>query len=114
MNDEQLNMTRSSRTDETAEDIFARIQRRRALAMNGNNTERGALRQEGASSETRPTAVAGELLADIPPECLGVPRKASSPTARDVAIVPGPTPHELRSEERRVGKECRSRWSPYH
>ena len=25
----------------------------------------------------------------------------------------GPTPH-VRSEERRVGKECRSRWSPYH
>ena len=26
-------------------------------------------------------------------------------------------PHQLRfvrSEERRVGKECRSRWSPYH
>src|SRR5256885_3098818 len=22
--------------------------------------------------------------------------------------------HVLRSEERRVGKECRSRWSPYH
>src|SRR2546430_4744163 len=22
--------------------------------------------------------------------------------------------HEPRSEERRVGKECRSRWSPYH
>src|SRR2546427_7854210 len=22
--------------------------------------------------------------------------------------------HEKRSEERRVGKECRSRWSPYH
>ena len=22
--------------------------------------------------------------------------------------------HEVRSEERRVGKECRSRWSPYH
>ena len=21
---------------------------------------------------------------------------------------------EARSEERRVGKECRSRWSPYH
>src|ERR1051325_1679533 len=26
---------------------------------------------------------------------------------------PGETP-ESRSEERRVGKECRSRWSPYH
>ena len=23
-------------------------------------------------------------------------------------------PSSLRSEERRVGKECRSRWSPYH
>src|SRR2546427_9345981 len=22
--------------------------------------------------------------------------------------------HGMRSEERRVGKECRSRWSPYH
>ena len=22
--------------------------------------------------------------------------------------------HSFRSEERRVGKECRSRWSPYH
>src|SRR2546428_12514697 len=22
--------------------------------------------------------------------------------------------HPIRSEERRVGKECRSRWSPYH
>ena len=24
------------------------------------------------------------------------------------------TTHRIRSEERRVGKECRSRWSPYH
>jgi len=24
------------------------------------------------------------------------------------------SPQALRSEERRVGKECRSRWSPYH
>ena len=23
-------------------------------------------------------------------------------------------PDYMRSEERRVGKECRSRWSPYH
>ena len=26
----------------------------------------------------------------------------------------GMTEQALRSEERRVGKECRSRWSPYH
>ena len=25
-----------------------------------------------------------------------------------------PRKMRLRSEERRVGKECRSRWSPYH
>ena len=27
---------------------------------------------------------------------------------------PGPAGRPGRSEERRVGKECRSRWSPYH
>ena len=27
---------------------------------------------------------------------------------------PEPNGYVLRSEERRVGKECRSRWSPYH
>ena len=26
----------------------------------------------------------------------------------------GDIEHQTRSEERRVGKECRSRWSPYH
>src|SRR2546430_11209693 len=28
--------------------------------------------------------------------------------------IDGPGERHLRSEERRVGKECRSRWSPYH
>ena len=39
----------------------------------------------------------------------------------DINIVKGKGCHvwdengtEYRSEERRVGKECRSRWSPYH
>ena len=31
---------------------------------------------------------------------------------REGAVLANPV--ELRSEERRVGKECRSRWSPYH
>ena len=41
-------------------------------------------------------------------------------TAPAGAPLPGLSPEELlkfqegRSEERRVGKECRSRWSPYH
>src|SRR2546430_17739744 len=37
--------------------------------------------------------------------------KPTSPPTR----IPAPTSTVfLRSEERRVGKECRSRWSPYH
>ena len=30
------------------------------------------------------------------------------------ALKHDPSPNLQRSEERRVGKECRSRWSPYH
>src|SRR5690554_2656509 len=30
------------------------------------------------------------------------------------ALISGHLAMMLRSEERRVGKECRSRWSPYH
>src|SRR2546426_6969693 len=33
---------------------------------------------------------------------------------RDVTWSELPRGGRLRSEERRVGKECRSRWSPYH
>ena len=32
----------------------------------------------------------------------------------DPAVKFMPKAVEIRSEERRVGKECRSRWSPYH
>jgi methylmalonyl-CoA mutase len=38
-------------------------------------------------------------------EALGLPTPFSAHIARNT---------QLRSEERRVGKECRSRWSPYH
>src|SRR5260370_29894575 len=34
--------------------------------------------------------------------------------ARAVSGGPAPGRTRTRSEERRVGKECRSRWSPYH
>src|SRR3712207_9308737 len=33
---------------------------------------------------------------------------------RMIALLSLPTSVSGRSEERRVGKECRSRWSPYH
>ena len=35
-------------------------------------------------------------------------RVMEASSVRVIAPIPG------RSEERRVGKECRSRWSPYH
>src|SRR2546422_11392191 len=38
------------------------------------------------------------------------PRVHSLPVDEQAAALPA----VLRSEERRVGKECRSRWSPYH
>ena len=37
---------------------------------------------------------------------LALPARLPAPA---VVVLP-----EIRSEERRVGKECRSRWSPYH
>ena len=37
-----------------------------------------------------------------------------SMAVRDDVIRKNPASGVLRSEERRVGKECRSRWSPYH
>ena len=36
-----------------------------------------------------------------------------NPNKGDSVVVTG-TVTGIRSEERRVGKECRSRWSPYH
>ena len=40
-------------------------------------------------------------------------KRVASETAVDVTKELGPL-EKRRSEERRVGKECRSRWSPYH
>src|SRR3712207_7611814 len=53
-----------------------------------------------AAGETLPVDV---LMKSAPPAI------ASSDARRTLSYVPS-----SRSEERRVGKECRSRWSPYH
>ena len=42
------------------------------------------------------------------------PEKKAEEKKEDNSIQPAPPRAEGRSEERRVGKECRSRWSPYH
>src|ERR1035438_7183087 len=58
----------------------------------------------GATEETVIPLVAEKLGTRIPPVMV-----ATGPV-KDVKLRKG----EFRSEERRVGKECRSRWSPYH
>src|SRR3989442_14702410 len=50
-----------------------------------------------------------ERLADLLPELL-----AAALLRRRLGLDHGEPLQQLRSEERRVGKECRSRWSPYH
>ena len=40
-------------------------------------------------------------------------KKKGLPTDKNIAVENSKVSND-RSEERRVGKECRSRWSPYH
>src|SRR5260221_5681008 len=42
-----------------------------------------------------------------------IPESAVS-LIEEISNIRFPQSKETRSEERRVGKECRSRWSPYH
>ena len=51
--------------------------------------------------------------------CGGGPTNSTNPPANTEGAAAGPYSGATgtvlcRSEERRVGKECRSRWSPYH
>src|SRR3712207_9044712 len=64
------------------------------------------------------TGEAQTMNSDVNPgETFTVEKSVSEVSAGDydALIVPGGTVRaDNRSEERRVGKECRSRWSPYH
>src|SRR2546427_11779597 len=54
------------------------------------------------------------VLVEIPGESFLALLDAHPPLWKDICLLVLARMHELRSEERRVGKECRSRWSPYH
>src|SRR5438105_14619760 len=78
---------------------------------------RSVARRESAP-ETAPTA------ATVPPHAYGIP-PVTRVALGDAAVAEHPVPDTgtprvyadrsspTRSEERRVGKECRSRWTPY-
>src|SRR2546430_14588675 len=66
------------------------------------------------SRQRRPVCQGGEpqeVDQAVPHPRWPVQSPSTSTTACAIAASCTPTP---RSEERRVGKECRSRWSPYH
>ena len=58
------------------------------------------------------------LAENISPEAaepIATPEQAAASEPQQEQTGPAiPEPGDVRSEERRVGKECRSRWSPYH
>src|ERR1051326_9632468 len=80
------------------------------------------VKPEVAASKTEPVAPAAPKapepprVAEAPPRAVEAQKPAPEPPAREVAPPPAPSRSTFssRSEERRVGKECRSRWSPYH
>src|SRR5258706_11708475 len=79
------------------------------------------------SSRRRHTRLVSDWSSDVCSSDLviaGAETKAATETSVVVEVATGPgkvltaaeslASTEMRSEERRVGKECRSRWSPYH
>src|SRR5256885_15059589 len=70
--------------------------------QNAAEIETCAFQRAARASDSVPTDCRWNI-DDFPPESHG------SPTDFHVFVT-----HGQRSEERRVGKECRSRWSPYH
>src|SRR6266511_870483 len=67
---------------------------------------------------SRPGGEIGLAVEGVEPENVAVapvPRRRARAAVADASEVVLPFARRgLRSEERRVGKECRSRWSPYH
>src|SRR3712207_9321102 len=60
-------------------------------------------------------ALAGGVPVEVDAEGRQLPRGRLRPALVGEVLAPAVEPAALaRSEERRVGKECRSRWSPYH
>ena len=47
-------------------------------------------------------------------ECISEEINKESSLLQSIYKETGDSEERVRSEERRVGKECRSRWSPYH
>src|SRR6266487_5087729 len=70
------------------------------------------------SSRRRHTRWTGDWSSDVCSSdlggCCGDSRRRACTTCATCPTAPASSRRRPRSEERRVGEECRSRWAPYH
>src|SRR2546428_7597140 len=101
-----------------------RVDQKDRLVAEGRERERRPERGRGRAfpgEGARETDAAEAARVDAAGEALEDARELSRSRHRSAARDPAPASSKAirassarRSEERRVGKECRSRWSPYH
>src|SRR2546430_11557196 len=68
----------------------------------------------GGALDTQVNGITGILFREQSVECLCAAVRLAEETVFDPQVIRDHALRFDRSEERRVGKECRSRWSPYH
>src|ERR1041384_2942292 len=82
----------------------------------------GAIRATAGAAETMKAILQDTSMGFLKPPEPPPPQPPETPPPEAIVTANPPPlgfqtvmpPTEIRSEERRVGKECRSRWSPYH
>ena len=81
----------------------------------GNSTSEGFDIRRAGTGESKYPDLKAEF-SDIPHDrgTLSMARSSDPNSANSQFFICLKSAPHLRSEERRVGKECRSRWSPYH
>src|ERR1039457_6608041 len=92
----------AARAVAVSEDIYAYVQPDGGRYINNTGFivgRRGVISIDPCSTQRRPRAYLDAI---------------ASVTRQPVRTLVNTHHHGDRSEERRVGKECRSRWSPYH
>src|SRR2546430_3105702 len=83
--------------------------------MEGGTTSGGAPAPAAIPSSNFPSALAGAYALQFGQVYLNADPATANQRASELAtFLPTGADSQLRSEERRVGKEGRSRWSPYH
>ena len=93
---------------------------REAGVAGASRRKRGVFAAASRNPVERRIEISDELDArriDLRSKRIGVYRavgRAARIVDREPLVKVGSAPGARRSEERRVGKECRSRWSPYH